>query len=294
MASCLRYTIMKLKMFKTLWGHNRSLSTAIAQAKTANFDGIEGPVPADKALAGKFKSTIANSGLDYIAEITTAGSYVPDRHATLNDHIESFKHKLERSMELKPLFITCLGGCDAWPENQSIDFFAQAMEHAKDADILVSFETHRGRSFFNPWTTERIVDQLPDIRLTCDFSHWCVVCERLMDSEIEIIKKLAAHAQHIHARVGYDQGPQVPHPAAPEYKYALKAHQSWWEIIWQAQNLNAYQTTTMTPEFGPDGYLHLIPFSEEPVADLWEINRWMGEMERVHFNVFQESKIYTS
>jgi hypothetical protein len=39
----------------------------------------------------------------------------------------------------------------------------------------------------------------------------------------------------------------------------------------------------MTPEFGPDGYLHTLPFTHQPVADLWEINSWMGKTEKSHF-----------
>jgi hypothetical protein len=37
-----------------------------------------------------------------------------------------------------------------------------------------------------------------------------------------------------------------------------------------------FQTVTMTPEFGPDGYLQAAPFTQVPVADLWEVNRWIG------------------
>lgn len=40
----------------------------------------------------------------------------------------------------------------------------------------------------------------------------------------------------------------------------------------------------MTPEFGPDNYLHTLPFTREPVADLWEINSWMGKNEKAHFH----------
>lgn len=42
----------------------------------------------------------------------------------------------------------------------------------------------------------------------------------------------------------------------------------------------------MTPEFGPDGYLHTLPFTNAPVADLWEINTWMGREERRHIAAF--------
>ncbi len=224
-----------------------------------------------------------NYSLRYIAEITTAGSYVPDRHASLDEHLRSFARKLERSLELEPEFISCLGGCDAWPEAQNLAFFDSAMNLAEQKNATVSFETHRGRAFFNPWVTQRIVRELPEIKLTCDFSHWCVVCERLMDSERDTLDALAPNAFHIHARVGYDQGPQVPHPAAPEYADALHAHQSWWERIWQTQARQGREHSTLTPEFGPDGYLQQAPFTQEPVADLWEVNRWMAQQEREHF-----------
>ena len=277
---------MKLKLFKTLWGHDGTLTSAIEQAVQADFDGIEGPAPENTADAQRLKRMLDDAGLLSIAEITTAGSYVPQRRASLQDHIDSFSAKLEHSLQLDPLFITCLGGCDAWPEEQSLEFFTRCIELATTAGIAVSFETHRSRSLFNPWITQRIVERLPEILLTVDFSHWCVVCERLMDTELDVIDAIADNVQHIHARVGYDQGPQVPDPRAPEYEYALRAHQNWWQLIWQSQLKRQFRTTTMTPEFGPDGYLHEAPFSREPVADLWQLNQWMAEEEKQHFERF--------
>ena len=41
----------------------------------------------------------------------------------------------------------------------------------------------------------------------------------------------------------------------------------------------------MTPEFGPDGYLHCEPFTQRPVANLVEINAWMAERERERFEL---------
>ena len=277
---------MKLKLFKTLWGFNQSYQQAIDQVMAADMQGIEGPAPDANNDRVALKQLLEKNKVDFIAEITTAGSYVPDRQATLQQHIETFRSKLQLSMELNPLFVTCLGGCDAWSEEQSVEFFSKAMELAETFGVKVSFETHRGRSLFNPWITQRVVEKIPEIQLTCDFSHWCVVCERLIDSEIEIIHQIANNAHHVHARVGYDQGPQVPNPAAPEYQSALKAHQRWWEIIWLSQNARGYQFSTMTPEFGPDGYLHETPFTREPVADLWELNTWMAKEESEHFARF--------
>jgi len=278
--------VMKLQLFKTMWGFDGSIDVAIEQLLFADMDGLEGPAPESITAQQDMSTLLQTNKLSYIAEITTAGSYVPDRHATVQQHLDSLEIKLQHSTKLKPLFITCLGGCDAWPENKSMDFFRRAIELTNQYDSVISFETHRSRSLFNPWVTQRIVEQIPDIKLTVDFSHWCVVCERLMDTEIDVIHAIANNVQHIHARVGYAQGPQVPDPRAPEYEYALHAHQRWWEIIWQSQQKRNFKTTTMTPEFGPDGYLHELPYTRKPVADLWELNSWMAEKEKLHFKNF--------
>jgi hypothetical protein len=101
---------------------------------------------------------------------------------------------------------------------------------------------------------------------------------RVLDAEPALLALCAARAHHVHARVGYEQGPQVPHPAAPEFRAALEAHERWWDAIWAAHATHDF--TTMTPEFGPDGYLQSEPFTGVPVADLDLINHWMGSRQR--------------
>lgn len=274
---------MQLQLFKTMWGFDGDFESACIEAKAAGFDGIEGQAPSDPQERLRWKVALEKYGLAYIAEIVTGGDYVPQRDLAPAVHLQDIETALENSMELSPLFVTCIGGCDAWSEATSIRFFDDAMRLAERYGMKIAFETHRSRSLFTPWTTRRIVEALPEIALTADISHWCVVCERQMDSELETIAAISANVRHIHARVGYDQGPQVPHPAAPEYAYALQAHQQCWTLFWEAQQKNGAAVTTMTPEFGPDGYLHTLPFTQAPVADLWEINRWMAATERRHF-----------
>jgi len=280
---------MELKLFRTLWGYEGDPAEAVAESAEAGFDGIEGQAPRDPAKRAALGEALTAQRLDYIAEITTAGSYVPERHASLEAHLVTLEQGLAVCRELRPLKVNCIGGCDAWSEAQSLRFFREAMELADRHGLAIAFETHRSRSLFNPWITRRLAADLPELRLTADFSHWCVVCERLMDSELDVIEAIAPQVVHIHARVGYDQGPQVPHPAAPAYAEALAAHQRWWETIWRAQREAGRLFTTMTPEFGPDGYLHHVPFSEEPVGDLWQINNWMRQRERDHFAGFLQS-----
>ncbi len=276
--------MLTLSLFKTLWGHQSTLSEAIEEASRAGFQGLEGQAPVLQKDQDRFRQQLKDAELNYIVEITTAGTYVPDRKASLEEHLDSFKRRLDQSLVLEPLFVTTLAGCDAWDENQSIDLFGQIIELATSAAIEVSFETHRSRSFFNPWTTARICRQLPELKLTFDLSHWCVVCERLMDSEIDILEELGPRAFHIHARVGYDQGPQVPDPRHPRYSHELQRHQAWWKMLWLDMVKRGQTSLTMTPEFGPDGYQAIDVTSDQPVGDLWDMNQWMGHQQLQFFD----------
>ena len=281
---------MELECYKTMWGHTGSFAEACSQALAAGFNGIEGPAPASREARDEWLSQLQSSGLRYIAEICTAGSYVPDRTATMTDHLSSMERKLERSMSLSPRKINCLGGVDAWHEEQSLEFFSRAIELATQYGAVMSFETHRGRSLFNPWVTLRLCEQLPNLKLTADFSHWCVVCERLMDVEQPVLDQLTGRVVHIHARVGYDQGPQVADPRLARFRSALESHRYWWRQIWDHQRRQGFTYTTMTPEFGPDGYQQVDAATGAPVGSLWEINQWIAGDQRDQFNQWQETR----
>lgn len=42
-----------------------------------------------------------------------------------------------------------------------------------------------------------------------DYSHFCVVAESYLEEQSEMLEQVNERSFHIHARVGYPQGPQV-------------------------------------------------------------------------------------
>ena len=270
-----------LSVFRSLWTNGNNLDAALAECEIGLFDGIEGPVPSDAGERRDFAAKLQSAGIPFIAEIFTGGGYVPVE-SSMDRHLEDFQRKASEALACGPLFLTVLGGCDHWSLGQSVDFLGLAIDYADEVGVAAAFETHRGRPTRDPWATRDLISRLPDLRLTCDFSHWCCVCERLvLDSEPEILALCAERARHVHARVGYAQGPQVPHPAAPEFAPELAAHERWWDALWDARK--ASTPATMTPEFGPDGYLQAVPFTRAPAANLDEVNRWMAARQRGRF-----------
>lgn len=269
--------MMELQIYKPLWGHVGTFADAVDQAVAAGFDGIEGPVPEDSEEQESMRAHLEKQRLGLIAEVTTGGGYVPDPKATPERHLADLRRGIERSLPLSPRFINTQTGLDAWPMAIQIKFHEKVVGLTTEYGVPISVETHRSRSTFSPWVTRDLLEAVPELMITCDFSHWCCVAERLvMDDDPALLALVANRCHHIHARVGYDQGPQVPDPRAPEYAVAVDRHRAWWQILWNERRERGCEVTTFTPEFGTDGYLHLEPYTQKPVADLWEVNRWMA------------------
>jgi len=167
-------------------------------------------------------------------------------------------------------------GSDSWPEAGQLAVWPEAVARATASGLAVSFETHRSRSLGNPWLLAPLLEACPALRLTADLSHWCVLAERLMTPELAPVQAIAPRVDHIHARVGHAQGPSVGHPFAPEWAEALEAHRRCWQLFARCQAQAGAPRITLTPEFGPDGYLPQLPFTRQPVADLLEINAAMA------------------
>ncbi len=279
---------MHLKVFKTVWGHEGTLEDACSMAREAGFHGIEAPVPKDVGLGKEFLNEMSGSGLEWVCEVSTCtdeGLFVPRAHESAEAHLESLERGMERCLGGRPQFLNVMGGSDAWCEQDAMRFYEGVLLLEDSYKLPISMETHRGRYSSNPWRMVEVMDVLPELKVTCDFSHWCVVTERLvLEEEKRILSRMAEQVYHIHGRVGYAQGAQVPDPRAPEYLYALEAHERWWGVLWEGMRERGFDEVTMTPEFGPDGYLQAEPFTQKPVADLWEINRWMGQREAKRFH----------
>jgi hypothetical protein len=273
-----------------MWGAPAGIEAALEQTVAAGFDGIEGPVPASSMERRRLRGLLDARGLGWIAEVTTGlwlggpdDWWVPAPDLTVADHLEELRAGAEHAADLGAWFVTTMCGYDAWSLAQNVDFFGAALKIQDQVGIPIHFETHRCRSLFNPWITRDLLRHFPAMTITCDFSHWCVVAERLIDTEEEILRLCAERAAHVHGRVGWAQGAQVPDPREPRFQRALEAHERWWSMVWEAQRRRGLATSTMNIEWGPDGYTPLLPYTEMPMVDRWEIIRWMAARQRSRF-----------
>ncbi|CAN5331992.1 TIM barrel protein [soil metagenome] len=255
---------MHIKFYKALWGmtEGATLGEKFQLAREAGFDGIE----ADAAVAdaAQIRDAMARHQMDFIAQL-----YVLEA--------EDFRSGLARAQSIGASKIVCHTGRDKSSHDAGEDLFREIMAMEADCEIPVAHETHRHRLLYSPWSTAHYLEAFPELKITLDLSHWCVVCESMLEDMPVLVDLAIERAIHVHARVGYEQGPQVPNPAAPEYQRHLHHHERWWEDVLTKRRADGSEAITFTSEFGPPNYMHCAPFTKEPAASHWAVNLWMKD-----------------
>lgn len=272
---------MKLKLVRHLWGVDltRDLRAYLPHWRQVGYAGLEVSlrhVP-DRE---RFLAFLKEASLEWVPQVFSR-DFEPG--GTVQQHLTSLREQVEECLPHEPMFFNAHTSSDAWGVAEAEDFYGQVMELERSIGVPISHETHRQRYFATPWHTQHILRQFPDLRITCDLSHWVCVCERLLNDLGNIISLAAQHCHHIHARVGFAEGPQVPDPSAAEYAAELAAHEAWWGEIWKSQQRRGFTCSTLTPEFGPPPYLHTLPHTNVPVANLDAVCDWIAMRERERF-----------
>lgn len=259
----------QLRFFCPLWGsENLPFEVFAEKVKAAGYDGIE--IPLGQTLPEKsILTALGNQGLGFIAQHYETAS--PDPQA----HLTEYCHRLENLASAKPLLINTQTGKDWFSKKDNQRLIAVAHEISARTGVKIVHETHRGKFSFCAQSTASYLETDVNLRLAVDFSHWCVVSESLLEDQTEAVNLAITRADHIHARIGHPQGPQVTDPRAPEWGSALNAHLGWWDQIISLHRQKGTEFLTITPEFGPAPYMPALPYTCQPVADQWTLNQYM-------------------
>jgi hypothetical protein len=265
---------MKLQWIATAWGlEGMAAAEKIRRAREAGFDGLETGVPVDPKERRELCTLLEENGLILVAQQWTAG-------ADAAAHARSFEEQYKRAVETRPLMVNSHTGRDIFTIAQNREIFAAASKLEKEFGVPIVHEIHRGRVTFSTLSTMALIDAVPDVRLTADFSHWCCVHESLLEDQAESVKRAITHTHHIHSRVGQAESPQVTDPRAPEWSNEVAVHLGWWQAIVDARKAAGAESLTICPEFGPPNYMVTLPGTGTPVADQWAINAYMKDFLR--------------
>ena len=268
---------MKLEFYITRWGSDHlSLHDFCQKAKDSGYDGVEMLPPEDMKESDEMLAALDGTGLKHICQVgcwSPAGDYetVTSEYKAMLQRAFEFHQRRDQKVE----FITSQTGRDYFSFQHNKELLAWTFEACEKHGLGIAHETHRGKFAFAASVTRPYIDQLEKLRILADFSHWACVGESFLEHEQDDLNAAIARVDHIHARVGFDEGPQVTDPRAPEWQHAVDHHMDWWQRIVNARKANNEARTTFTSEFGPFPYLHRLPYTNQDIANQWEINEWM-------------------
>ncbi|MGB6154142.1 MAG: sugar phosphate isomerase/epimerase [Pricia sp.] len=259
----------RLQFFQTDWGRSVSWDAFCEKTKASGYDGIETWFPNDPEDQQELKTALKKHGL-VVGFLNGTDTSIP-----FEESLKAYTKNFRKIIAWKPIYINCHTGSDFFSFEQNKAFIDAANKMAKESNIPIYHETHRGRFSFNLRDTENYLEAIPELQLNLDISHWMVVHESLLENQDELLNKVISRSHHIHARVGHTEGPQVNDPQAPEWEKALKRHLDIWEKIIRKRWGENDRPFTITTEFGPPTYMPTLPYTRLPVADQWKANVFM-------------------
>jgi hypothetical protein len=170
---------------------------------------------------------------------------------------------------------------DNFPWAAAADYFRKVLPWEQENNYIVAHETHRKRFLHTPWGIRDFFLKYPDIRsnikLCADYSHLMCVAEVDTTDPVlnQVMDFLAPNVTHTQCRVGYDHGPQVVDPRSPEWIHYMEGSERWWDNVWQSQQQRGFEITTMIAEHGAPTYQACVPGTDQPLADIWDVNHWV-------------------
>jgi len=265
-----------LLVMATNWGFQGDWATFCAKAKKEGYDGIEVWWPSEEKDRATLMSALHEYGLQ-------VGFLCGVSDPQFEKHEPRFRAMVEGAVMSKPLYINCHSGRDFFSVEEKSKLIRLTTALSVSSGVPIYHETHRGRALYAAPVARELMAKIPELRLTLDISHWCNVHESLLEDQAETVALALERTDHIHARIGHAEGPQVNDPRAPEWEPAVQAHLAWWDQVVAHKKATGKPMTFLT-EFGPPDYLPALPYTRIPVANQWEINVYMLQLLRKRYS----------
>lgn len=265
---------MNIRYTCTYWGCENQSAKSFLDAVVANgYHGVEINFPDNQEFIDEFmmelekiRNTI-DPNFIFIAQ-----QVLSNKNETVAEYTQRMADRLNFLITLQPNYINSHTGKDFFDFSANCSIIEYTEQLSKSSGIPIWHEIHRGRFSFHAKTLLSYLELFPNLQLIADFSHFCAVSESLLQDQTAIVTKIYPHIKHIHARVGFEQSPQVNDPFAPEWKNHLEQYLNWWNEIIAIQEKRKIPELTITPEFGPFPYMPQEPFTQKPLANQWETN----------------------
>lgn len=282
--------MQQLKVYQSLWamerrqpdGYEWPLQQQLAMIRDAGFDGA-GVRFFDYAYARKVVTTLKEYGMTWQAQCYPQS-------------VDDLKPIIEYVQKLGADHINLQPDVRPYTLEECIPLLEGWRRLSRDAGIPMHVETHRNRMTTDLLFTLRLLDRLPDLRLTGDISHYVVGREfawPISDENHALIHRILDNCWGFHGRVASREQIQVQ-ISFPHHKEWLDLFMGWWEYGFRSWRKRAPPDAVLTflCELGPKEYAMTGRDGYE-LSDRWEESQYLMSLVRALWTRLEQEDMAT-
>jgi hypothetical protein len=257
----------RLAVLQSMWamqrahtdGIERSIGDNIAMIVDAGYDGISA-LCADRDVVRDTATAIR--GLNFVVEGLCTARSTSDLLVGVERAASLGAHHMNVQAAVHPRSLSeAVRYAEAW------------MRATEDAPFPVLFETHRDRLTNDLFLTLDLLDELPELRLLADLSHYVVSREfawPITDDTHSLIRRILDRSWAMHGRVASQHQVQIE-IRYPHHRIWLDLFLDWWRYGIESWRQRAAPNDILcfTCEIGPRPYAITAADGNDTV-DRWE------------------------
>ena len=272
----------KLEVYQSLWGMEQRHPIKKEPSDEHNFKKIKG---------GKFAGATIDLAANEIEVFRKKKHHFIENG--LGCMVNAFPYSKEELLPLLKLakefdacFVNIIGGVMPIDYKEAIPLVYDWMEEADKEGVKILFETHRDSLLNDLYYTLQLIEEVPEMRLTADLSHFVV--DREMWTPIgsldqEYIQTILNRSDCFQGRVA-SRGQVQVQISFPQHKEWVEIFKGWWryglEQWYKRQKEDS--TARFLCELGPPTSYAITDANQLELSDRWEealiIKKWIEEI----------------
>ena len=272
----------KLEIYQSLWGMEQRHPTKDEPSDKDNFKKIK--------EAG-FNGATIDLAAHEIEEFRKKKHYFYEEY--LGCMVNAFPYSkedlgplLKLAREFDACFVNIIGGVMPINYKDAVPLVYDWMEEAEKEGVTILFETHRDSLLNDLFYTLQLIEEVPEMRLTADLSHFVVDREMwtpINTRDQEYIQTILNRSDCFQGRVA-SRGQIQVQLGFPQHEEWVEIFKEWWRYGLEQWHKRQTQSSTarFLCELGPPPSYAITDANQLELSDRWQealiIKMWIEEI----------------